>query len=106
LFRQPFGDAEADRRDRAILELLYATGVRVAELAGLDVGDLDLGEGAVRVLGKGGKERIVPVGVKAVEALRAYLAETGGRTAGPLFLNARGRRLTVRSVHRIVRGAA
>jgi len=93
-------------RTRAILELLYATGVRVAELAGLDVGDLDLGEGAVRVLGKGGKERIVPVGVKAVEALRAYLAETGGRTAGPLFLNARGRRLTVRSVHRIVRGAA
>jgi integrase/recombinase XerC len=90
-------------RDRAVLELFYATGVRVAELAGLSVEDLDLRDGAVRVLGKGSKERIVPVGGKAVRALRAYL---GDRAAGPLFLNPRGGRLTVRSLHRIVRGRA
>jgi integrase/recombinase XerC len=93
-------------RDRAILELFYATGIRVAELAGLDVEDLDLREGAVRVLGKGRKERIVPVGRKAVEALRAYLAREGERESGPVFLNGRGGRLTVRSVHRIVRARA
>ncbi len=90
-------------RDRAALELLYATGVRVAELAGLDVEDLDLREGAVRVLGKGGRERIVPVGRKAVEALRTYL---GDRATGAVFLSERGGRLTVRSIHRLVRGRA
>ena len=105
LFRQPFGDAEADRRDRAILELLYASGVRVAELAGLDVGDLDLREGSVRVLGKGRRERVVPLGRKAIDALRAYLgARESGR--GPVFRNRRGGPLTVRSLHRIVRGRA
>lgn len=93
-------------RDRAILELFYATGIRVAELAGLDVEDLDLREGAVRVLGKGRKERIVPVGRKAVEALRAYLGREGERERGPVFINGRGGRLTVRSVHRIVRARA
>jgi integrase/recombinase XerC len=96
-------------RDRAILELLYATGIRVAELAGLDVEDVSLGdwrEAAVRVLGKGRKERIVPVGRKAVEALQAYLEQGASRGSGPLFLNERGGRLTVRSVHRIVRGRA
>ena len=93
-------------RDRAVLEVLYATGVRVAELAGLDVEDTDLREGAVRVTGKGGKERIVPMGRKAVEALRAYLQQGGERASGPLFLNGRGGRLTVRSVHRIVRARA
>lgn len=105
LFRHPPGDEEADRRDRAILEVLYATGVRVAELAGLDLEDTDLGEGSVRVLGKGRKERIVPLGSKAVDAVRAYL---GGRegSRGPLFRNARGGRLTVRSLHRIVRARA
>lgn len=93
-------------RDRAILELLYATGVRVAELSGLDVPDVDLREGAVRVYGKGGKERIVPVGRKAVDALRAYLQRRGDPTRGPVFVNERGGRLTVRSVHRIVRARA
>jgi integrase/recombinase XerC len=96
----------AGARDRAILELLYATGVRVAELSGLDVEDVDLRDGAVRVLGKGSKERIVPVGGKAVAALRVYLRDGGGRASGPLFLNERGGRLTVRSVHRIVRARA
>jgi integrase/recombinase XerC len=105
LFRQSFGDDEAQRRDRAILEVLYASGVRVAELSGLDLGDVDLREGSVRVLGKGRKERIVPIGAKAIEALRAYLGtREGGR--GALFRNPRGGRLTVRSLHRIVRSRA
>jgi integrase/recombinase XerC len=100
------GPAGGDElRDRAILELLYATGVRVAELVGLDGEDVALEEGAVRVLGKGRKERVVPVGGPAVEALRAYLAARGG-PAGPLFRNRRGGRLTTRSVHRIVRARA
>jgi integrase/recombinase XerC len=105
LFRLPLGDDEAGRRDRAILEVLYASGVRVGELSGLDTADVDLREGSVRVLGKGRKERIVPLGAKAVEALRGYL---GARESarGPLFLNPRGGRLTVRSLHRIVRARA
>lgn len=105
LLRQEFVGKETGVRDRAVLELLYATGVRVAELAGLDVEDADLREGTVRVYGKGGKERIVPVGGKAVEALRAYLEPGPGR-GGPLFRNGRGGRLTVRTLHRIVRARA
>lgn len=105
LFRQPLGDDEAGRRDRAILEVLYASGVRVAELSGLDVEDADLRDGSVRVLGKGRKERIVPLGRKAVEALRTYLGAREG-TRGALFRNSRGGRLTVRSLHRIVRARA
>jgi integrase/recombinase XerC len=105
LFRQPFGDDEAGRRDRAILEALYASGARVAELAGLNLEDVDLREGSVRVMGKGRKERIVPLGTKAVEALRAYLGAREG-TRGPVFRNVRGGRLTVRSLHRIVRARA
>lgn len=105
LLRQAFDDGEAGRRDRAVLELLYASGVRVAELAGLAVEDVDLGQGTVRVLGKGRKERVIPIGRKAIEALRGYLGtREGGR--GPLFLNRRGGRLTVRSLHRIVRARA
>ena len=73
LLRQDFDGDPAGRRDRAVLETLYATGVRVAELAGLDLGDVDLREGGVRVRGKGGKERIVPLGGKAMAALHAYL---------------------------------
>jgi integrase/recombinase XerC len=105
LFRQRFGDDETSRRDRAILEVLYASGVRVAELSGLDLEDVDLREGGLRVLGKGRKERIVPLGAKAIEALRAYLGAREG-TRGPLFRNLRGGRLTVRSLHRIVRSRA
>ena len=105
LFHQPFGEDEASRRDRAILEMLYASGVRVAELSGLSLEDLDLRDGSVRVLGKGRKERIVPLGSKAVEALRGYLGEREG-ARGPLFRNPRGGRLTVRSLHRIVRARA
>jgi len=90
-------------RDRAILELLYATGIRVGEAAGLEVTDIDVGSGLVRVRGKGDKERLVPVGTQALRALEAYL---DGRRKGPLFLNGRGGRLTVRSLHRIVRASA
>ncbi len=111
LLRASVPATPAGARDRAILELLYATGVRVAELAGLDVGDVDLREAMVRVLGKGGKERVVPMGQKAVAALRAYLGQGGAedgpeRSAGALFLNRRGGRLTPRSVRRIVRARA
>ncbi|MEX2224445.1 MAG: tyrosine recombinase XerC [Candidatus Rokuibacteriota bacterium] len=95
----------AGARDRALLELLYASGLRVAEGCGLDVDDLDEARHTVRVLGKGEKERVVPVGETALEALAAYLAMRG-RRRGPLFLNARGGRLTPRSAHRIVRARA
>ncbi len=107
------------KRDRAILELLYATGVRVSELVGLDLGDVESAEGLLRVVGKGRKERIVPFGSKARDALDAYLAartelidpaaassrtekgESRGRRDA-VFLNARGGRLTSRSVGNIV----
>ncbi len=90
-------------RDRAILELLYSCGIRVSELTGLDVGKIDLEEGLVRVLGKGGKERIIPVGSFARQAIAAYLdARENPSVAAPLFLNLRGGRLSRRSVARIV----
>jgi integrase/recombinase XerC len=93
------------RRDAVMLELLYASGLRVAELAGLDLDDVDVVEGTVRVLGKGRKERIVPFGAKAAARLDAYLARRG-TARGPLFPNERGRPLTVRTMHRVVRQAA
>ncbi|BCS51752.1 tyrosine recombinase XerC [Geobacter sp. SVR] len=89
-------------RDRAILETLYSCGLRVSELTGLDIADVDLPGGMLRVLGKGGKERIVPVGSKAITALRAYLADRGMPSEGALFLNTRGNRINRRSVARIV----
>ena len=92
-------------RDVAILELLYATGVRVSELAGLDLDAVDRTERTVRVLGKGRKERIVPYGAKAAQALEAWI-ERRGEQAGPVFTSPRGRRLGARAVHTIVRRAA
>jgi integrase/recombinase XerC len=90
-------------RDRAILETLYSSGLRVSELTGLNVGGIDSGRGSVRVMGKGGKERIVPLGGKATAALDAYLQERGNPShEAPLFTNSRGGRLTRRSVARIV----
>jgi integrase/recombinase XerC len=95
----------ARARDVAILELLYATGLRVSELAGLDLASLDRETRTVRVLGKGGKERMVPYGAAAAQALDAYLgARATGR--GPVFTNARGGRLGVRSIRTIVHRAA
>jgi integrase/recombinase XerC len=95
----------ARARNLAALELLWASGLRVSELAGLDVDDVDRADATVRVLGKGGKERIVPFGRSAGRALDAYLATRGG-ARGPLFLNARGRRLSVRSIHGLVTRSA
>ncbi len=92
----------AAARDRAILEMLYATGARVAELCGLDLGDLDRAGDTIRVRGKGAKERVIPVGDAALRALDAYL-RARGNADGPLFENVRGGRLTVRSVHRVVK---
>ena len=92
-------------RDVAILELLYATGLRVSELVSLDLDDVDRGERTVRVLGKGRKERIVPFGGKAARALDAYLARCFA-PRGPLFRNARGGRLGTRSIHTLVRRGA
>ena len=90
-------------RDRAILETLYSSGLRVSELTGMNIGGADLLTGSVRVLGKGGKERIVPLGSKAIKALEEYLELRGSRELNaPLFLNSRGGRLTRRSVARIV----
>jgi len=103
-----FEDTDAGRRDRALLELLYACGLRVAECCGLDLEDVDRRHGTVRVLGKGNRERMVPVGDAALAALEQYLGGRGaylsarGAAAGPLFRNPRGERLTTRSVHRIV----
>ena len=102
LVEAPSGDVAYVARDRAVLELLYSSGLRVSELTGLDLGDVDRAAGMVRVMGKGSKERIVPVGSRALDALRAYLAERGEPAAGPLFLNTRGSRINRRSVARIV----
>jgi integrase/recombinase XerD len=107
LLEAPDPRTPAGLRDRAILELLYGAGLRISELTGLDVDDLDLDEGSVRVLGKGGKEREVPVGRFAREAVAAYL--TRGRPAlasrasrAALFLNQRGGRLTRQSCARLL----
>ena len=93
-------------RDRAILELLYASGLRVAELCGLDLDDIDLKRGTVQVTGKGRKQRRVPVGEPAVKAIERYIAEARpqlmGKSAAPLFFNTRGNRLGPRSVRSLV----
>jgi integrase/recombinase XerC len=108
LLEAPAGDQPSVRRDRALLELLYAAGLRVSELVSLDWDDLDLKQRVLRVMGKGGKERMVPFGRPAQEALtawRARWAELRGVATGdgePVFLNARGGRLTDRSVRRIL----
>ena len=105
LLDRPPATSLAGLRDHALLELLYATGIRVAECCGLDHADLDRRQGVVRVLGKGRREREVPVGEAALAALEAYRARSGTRD-GPLFTNLRGGRLTPRSVHRLVRRLA
>ncbi|MEQ0558817.1 tyrosine recombinase XerC [Amycolatopsis sp. NEAU-NG30] len=101
-------------RDRAMVELLYATGIRVSELCGLDVGGADFSRRVVTVLGKGGKERVVPFGVPAAEALTDWIeegrpkivAESGGDgTESALFLGVRGKRVDPRTVRRVVHDA-
>jgi integrase/recombinase XerC len=128
LLAMPSVDEPLGRRDRAILELFYASGLRLSELAGLDVGDVNLSGRMVRVLGKGGRERVVPFNKSAAAALRAYLPDretfilgrtlaagrrpvTAGRARArsrdarvdPLFVNYRGTRLSGRSIDRLVR---
>jgi integrase/recombinase XerC len=97
-------------RDRAILETLYSCGIRVSELVGLTDGDIDFTLGILKVFGKGRKERIVPIGEKALAALREYLPQrdriiagsTSSGSKAPIFINHRGGRLTSRSVARIL----
>jgi integrase/recombinase XerC len=115
--RSPGEEVLLLRRDRALLELLYAAGLRVSELTGLNLTDMDRREKMLRVRGKGNKERMVPYGGKAQEALEAYWpvreqlllqSNSGNRRRGPanceaIFLNYAGRRLTQRSVGRIVK---
>ncbi len=125
LLETPDTSTPLGRRDRAILELFYASGLRLSELVGLDLEDLNLGSRMVRVMGKGRKERIVPFNRSAAEAVRAWLPDrealarsasqattppVRGRAAPrrhaaaePLFLNYRGTRLSARHVHRLVR---
>ena len=100
-------DDPLHRRDRAMLELLYATGIRVSELTGLDLDDVDMGRRTVRVMGKGAKERTVPYGVPAARSLddwvneaRPHVTREGGSPA--LFLGARGSRIDPRTVRRVV----
>ena len=111
------GTVEGPRglRDRALLELLYGTGARISEAVGLAVDDVDRGQAVVRLAGKGGKERIVPVGSYALRAVEDYLVgarpalaarSRGGVRGGPLFLNARGGPLSRQSAWSILRAAA
>ena len=95
------GDGPLVIRDRAILELLYSSGLRLAELTGLDVGDVDLADSTVAVTGKGGKDRIIPVGRFAKQALQAWLKERGNLALTDeraMFVSQRGTRISPRSV--------
>ena len=114
LLAMPVGDEPLARRDRAMLEVLYGTGVRVSELVGLSLGDLDLDDGLLRAFGKGSKERIVPVGGHALRALVAWLTPDGRGGVVPdqwrrrsdadaVFLGARGGRLTRQGAWDIIR---
>ncbi len=111
LMEFPADQAAGSLRDRALLEALYSTGARVSELVGINLEDLRASEGLVHLRGKGRKERIVPIGDVAVQAIQAYLGQrplmdsrdlTTKRASSPVFRNSRGGRLTTRSVARIV----
>jgi integrase/recombinase XerD len=109
LLEAPDASTPTGLRDRAILELLYGAGLRISELVGMDVDDIDLDDGSVRVLGKGGKEREVPLGRYGREAVTAYLtrvrpAFASSKSRGALFLNRRGGRLTRQSCARLLAG--
>jgi len=105
LIEQPDTSTPLGLRDRAFLELLYASGLRIAELVGIDIDDVELRARLVKVRGKGAKERIVPFGSKAEEAIRAWLAarDTPAEEEA-LFVNYRGERITARSVRRLFDG--
>lgn len=100
----PAGAGAASARDRALVELLYSSGLRRAEIAALNVGDVDALSGTIRVLGKGSKERIVPVGEAALSCLRESLRSRGSPGDGePVFVNGRGARLSSDGVMFVVR---
>jgi integrase/recombinase XerD len=106
------GDAPGALRDRALLELLYSTGARISEAVGLDLDDVDATERTVRLDGKGGKQRLVPIGRPALAALDAYLVRvrpalaTHGRGTPAVFLNVRGGRLSRQSAWQVLKVAA
>ncbi|HEX5146161.1 MAG TPA: site-specific tyrosine recombinase XerD [Conexibacter sp.] len=107
LLSQPQGESPAALRDRALLELMYACGLRASEAVGIRLEELDLDEGVLRANGKGSKERLVPIGSKAVAALFAYLAVgrpqlVGLREETHVFVNQRGRGLTRQGLYKIV----
>jgi integrase/recombinase XerC len=107
LLEMPDASTPLGRRDRAILELFYASGLRLGELVGLAVEDVDLSQRMVRVLGKGRKQRLVPFNSTTASAIRRYLKDRASSPhrgmRAPLFLNYRGGRLSARSVDRLVR---
>jgi integrase/recombinase XerC len=103
LLESPTQDANDPLRDRAVLETLYSTGVRASELVGIDRQDIDRPGGLVRIRGKGRKERIVPIGRHALDSIDRYCAEKkAGADHDAVFTNPSGKRLTVRSVQRIL----
>jgi integrase/recombinase XerD len=111
LLSAPAADSARGIRDQAMLELLYATGMRVSELVGLPLGFVDLTVGYVRCLGKGSKERIVPLGSSAISHLKRYLESsrprlTGGRLSPHLFVGHKGRPLTRQGFWRMIRSYA
>jgi integrase/recombinase XerD len=104
-------DAPEDKRDQAMMELLYASGLRVTELVSLNVEDIDLVEGSVRCLGKGAKERVIPIHQNAVDVVKGYLKSgrpliANRRSGSALFLNRRGERLTRQGFWLILKGHA
>ena len=105
LVEAPGSDNAYESRDRAILELLYSCGLRVSELVGVNLSDLDLDSMSVKVLGKGNKERMVPLGSKAESAIKTYLSQRLDLKPKDdhLFVNSKGGRLSTRSVDRIIK---
>ena len=103
----PQNNSLLGKRDQAILETLYSTGVRISELNGLNIANVAFHTGIIRVLGKGNKERLVPIGEKALSAIRQYLEERTQKKEklspdSPLFLNKQGQRLSTRSIARVL----
>lgn len=111
LLDMPAGSSPEERRDRAMLELLYASGLRVSELTGLDVSQLDLSGGFLRIAGKGAKERVVPMGEAARGLVADYLTHVRpvllkGRSSGKVFISRRGRALTRQAFWKLLRQRA
>ena len=111
LLQQPRGSSTAAIRDRALLETMYACGLRASEAIGLELSDVDLEAGILRARGKGSKERIVPIGTKAIESLVEYLDNArprlvGNRDESRLFVNLRGGGLSRQGLYKIVQGHA